>query len=135
MVSTSAENRQKRGNAEIINYLQDAPGARNLAFGLAVTHDRYGSSAQSHLSSLLTHPRTSLHAAARKKISAHRAQYVNHRNMSFMSAITSTSTRSTGFPVGRWAGRGGLRPSAYRYGRSGLPLTVCGAEFACACIL
>ena len=51
----SAENRQKRGDAEIINYLQDTAGARNLAFGLAVTHDRYGSSAQSHLSSLLTH--------------------------------------------------------------------------------
>jgi len=64
VVSTSAENRQKRGNAEIINYLQDAAGARNLAFGLAVTHDRYGSSAQSHLNSLLIHPRTSMHRCA-----------------------------------------------------------------------
>ena len=36
-VSTSAENRQKRGDVEIINYLQDAAGARNLVFDLAVT--------------------------------------------------------------------------------------------------
>ena len=46
-VSTSAENRQKRGDVEILNYLQDAAGSRNLVFDLAVTHDRYGSSAHS----------------------------------------------------------------------------------------
>ena len=47
-VSTSVENRQKRDDVEILNYLQDAAGARNLVFDLAVTHDRYGSSAQPH---------------------------------------------------------------------------------------
>ena len=38
-VSTSAENRQRRGDVEIpsTNYLQDAAGARNLVFDLAVT--------------------------------------------------------------------------------------------------
>ena len=55
-VSTSAENRQKRGDVEILNYLQDAAGSRNLVFDLAVTHDRYGSSAQPHRNGLLTHP-------------------------------------------------------------------------------
>ena len=28
--------------AEILNYLHDAAGSRNLVFDLAVTHDRYG---------------------------------------------------------------------------------------------
>jgi hypothetical protein len=58
---------------EILNYLQDAAGSerereresfirnnlhnsRNLVFDLAVTHDRYGSSAQPHHNGLLTHP-------------------------------------------------------------------------------
>ena len=36
-VSTSAEGRQKRGDVEILNYLQDAAGSRNLVFDLAVT--------------------------------------------------------------------------------------------------
>jgi len=40
-VSTSAKNRQKRGDVEILNYLQDAAGARNLVFDLAVTHASY----------------------------------------------------------------------------------------------
>ena len=35
-VSTSAENRQKRGDVEILNYLQDAAGSRNLVFDLSV---------------------------------------------------------------------------------------------------
>jgi len=76
-VSTSAENRQKRGDVEILNYLQDAAGARNLVFDLAVTHDRYGSSAQTHQKSLLIHPQdldAPLHVAARKKINTCREQ-------------------------------------------------------------
>ena len=41
-IHTSAENRQKRGDVEILrlNYLQDAAGARNLVFDLAVTYLR-----------------------------------------------------------------------------------------------
>ena len=63
---------------EILNYLQDAAGSRNLVFDLAVTHDRYGSSAQPHHNGLLTHPQdldAPLHVAARKKINAYRDQY------------------------------------------------------------
>ena len=68
-----------------------------------MTHDRYGSSAQPHLNSLLTHPQdldAPLHVAARKKISAYRAQYANNRannrNISFKPAITSTSSHLHG---------------------------------------
>ena len=98
-VSTSAENRQKRGDVEILNYLQDAAGSRNLVFDLAVTHDRYGSSAQPHQNGLLTHPQdldAPLHVAARKKINTYRDQYANNRNITFMPAITSTSSRMHG---------------------------------------
>ena len=78
-VSTSAENQQKRGGVEILNYLQDAVGARNLVFDLAVTHGRYFSSAQPHQTrnSLLMHPQdldAPLHVAARKKINTYRDQ-------------------------------------------------------------
>ena len=98
-VSTSAENRQKRGDVEILNYLQDAAGSRNLVFDLAVTHDRYGSSAQPHHNGLLTHPLdldAPLHVAARQKINKHRDAYANNRNITFMPAITSTSSRMHG---------------------------------------
>ena len=81
-VSTSAENRQKRGDVDILNYLQDAAGSRDLGFDLAVTHDRYGSSAQPHQNGLLTHPQdldAPLHVAARKKISTYRDQYANNQ--------------------------------------------------------
>eukprot|EP00802_Teleaulax_amphioxeia_P020169 Tamp_20441.p3 GENE.Tamp_20441~~Tamp_20441.p3 ORF type:complete len:130 (-),score=6.25 Tamp_20441:33-422(-) len=47
---------QKHGDVEIINYLQDTAGARNLVFNLSITHDRYGSSTHPHLSGLLSHP-------------------------------------------------------------------------------
>ena len=64
-----------------------------------MTHDRYGSSAQPHQNSLLTHPQdldAPLHVAARKKINAYRDQYANNRNITFMPAITSTSSRMHG---------------------------------------
>ena len=98
-VSTSAENRQKRGDVEILNYLQDAAGSRNLVFDLAVTHDRYGSSAQPHHNGLLTHPQdldAPLYVAARKKINVYRYQYATNRNITFMPAITSTSSHMHG---------------------------------------
>ena len=88
---------------EILNYLQDAAGSRNLVFDLAVTlpltHDRYGSSAQPHHNGLLTHPQdldAPLHVAARQKINKHRDLYANNRNITFMPAITSTSSRMHG---------------------------------------
>jgi len=92
--STSEEKRQKRGDVELINYLQDAAGARNLVLDLSVTHARHGSSSQTRHNGLLTHPQVPdgpLHVAARKKISAYRPQYANNRLISFMPAITSTS--------------------------------------------
>ena len=39
-VSPSDPGRQKRGDVEIVNYLQDAAGARNLVFDLRITHER-----------------------------------------------------------------------------------------------
>ena len=59
---------------------------------------RYGSSAQPHPNSLLPHPQdldAPLHVAARKKI-AYRAQFANNRNITFMPAITSTSSHMYG---------------------------------------
>ena len=46
---------QKHGDVEIINYLQDTAGARNLVFNLSITHDRYGSKTHPHLNGLLSH--------------------------------------------------------------------------------
>ncbi len=68
-------------------------------FDLAVTHDRYGSTAQPHHNGLLPRPQdldAPLHVAARKKISTYRDQYANNRNITFMPAITSTSSRMHG---------------------------------------
>ena len=45
---------------------------------------------------MLTHPQdldAPLHVAARKKINVYRDQYANNRNITFMPAITSTSSR------------------------------------------
>ena len=60
---------------------------------------RYGSSAQPHHNGLLTHPLdldAPLHVAARQKINKHRDLYANNRNITFMPAITSTSSRMHG---------------------------------------
>ena len=48
---------------------------------------------------MLTHPQdldAPLHVAARQKINKHRDQYANNRNITFMPAITSTSSRMHG---------------------------------------
>ena len=98
-VSPCDPGRQKRGDVEIVNYLQDAAGARNLVFDLSITHDRYGKSAQPHQNGLLTHPHdldAPLRIAAKSKIDDYRARYAHNQNISFMSAITSTSTRMHG---------------------------------------
>ena len=34
----------KRGDLEIINYLSDSAGSRNLVIDVSITHDRVGSS-------------------------------------------------------------------------------------------
>ena len=98
-VSPSDPARQKRGDVEIVSYLQDAAGARNLVFDLRITHDRYGKSAQPHHNGQLTHPNdldAPLRLAAKSKIDDYRDQYANNQNISFLPAITSTSTRMHG---------------------------------------
>ena len=98
-VSPSDPARQKRGDVEIVNYLQDAAGARNLVFDLRITHERYGRSTQPHQNGQLTHPRdldAPLRIAAKSKIDDYRGQYANNQNISFLPAITSTSTRMHG---------------------------------------
>ena len=48
---------------------------------------------------MLTHPQdldAPLHVAARQKINKHRDLYANNRNITFMPAITSTSSRMHG---------------------------------------
>ena len=98
-VSPSDPARQKRGDVEIVSYLQDAAGARNLVFDLRITHDRYGKSAQPHHNGQLTHPNdldAPLRLAAKSKIDDYREQYANNQNISFLPAITSTSTRMHG---------------------------------------
>ena len=52
-----------------------------------------------HHNGLLTHPLdldAPLHVAARQKINKHRDLYANNRNITFMPAITSTSSRMHG---------------------------------------
>ena len=76
-VSPSDPGRQKRGDVEIVSYLQDAAGARNLVFDLRITHDRYGKSAQPHHNGQLTHPHdldAPLRIAAQSKINEYRQQ-------------------------------------------------------------
>ena len=47
----------KRGDLEIINYLTDAAGMRNLVIDVSVTHDRIGSSKSNpQLNGTLSHP-------------------------------------------------------------------------------
>ena len=90
---------QKRGDVEIVSYLQDAAGARNLVFDLRITHDRYGKSAQPNHNGQLTHPHdldAPLRIAAKSKIDDYREQYANNQNIRFLTAITSTSTRMHG---------------------------------------
>ena len=88
----TASERQKRGDVELVHNLQDAAGARNLAFDLRTTHDRYGSSAQLHHNGLLTHP---LHLTAQRKIDEYQRQYANNQNITFVPAIMSISTRES----------------------------------------
>ena len=90
----------KRGDLEIINYLSDSAGSRNLVVDLSITHDRHGSSsAHPHLNGTLSHPDTPdtpLNEAAKRKVNKYRNTYINHHSISFLPAITSTSSRIHG---------------------------------------
>jgi hypothetical protein len=65
-----------------------------------MTHDRHGSSsAHPHLNGTLSHPDTpdaSLNEAAKRKVNKYRNTYINNHSISFLPAITSTSSRIHG---------------------------------------
>ena len=90
----------KRGDLEIINYLSDSAGSRNLVIDVSITHDRHGSSsAHPHLNGTLSHPDTPdapLNEAAKRKVNKYRNTYINNHSISFLPAITSTSSRIHG---------------------------------------
>ena len=90
----------KRGDLEIVEYLRDAAGSRHLIIDLSITHDRIGSSqANPQANGALSHPNaldTPLTLAATRKINKYQATYANTHGISFMPAITSTSTRMHG---------------------------------------
>jgi hypothetical protein len=90
----------KRGDIEIINYLSDSAGSRNLVIDVSITHDRHGSSsAHPHLNGTLSHPDTPdapLNEAAKRKVNKYSNTYVNNHSISFLPAITSTSARKHG---------------------------------------
>ena len=90
----------KRGDLEIINYLADAAGKRNLVIDVSITHDRIGSSKSNpHLNGTLSHPNAPdalLNQAAQRKVQKYRNAYANNHTISFLPAITSTSTRMHG---------------------------------------
>ena len=96
-ITPSSGLKRKRGDLEIINYLSDSAGSRNLVIDLSITHDRHGSSsAHPHLNGTLSHPDspdTPLNEAAKRKVNKYRNTYINHHSISFLPAITSTSSR------------------------------------------
>jgi hypothetical protein len=84
---------------QIRNYLQDQAGSQSLVFDLNITHDRYGSSSHPLQNGRLTHPSdvdAPRQIAAQRKINSYRQQYADNQNISFLPAITSTSTRMHG---------------------------------------
>jgi hypothetical protein len=91
---------QRRGDVEIRNYLRDQAGLdRSLVFDLSIAHDRFGSSIHPQQNGCLSHPQdldAPLRIAAQQKIAAYQQQYADNRNISFLPAIVSTSTRMHG---------------------------------------
>ena len=73
---------------------------RNLVIDVSVTHDRIGSSKSNpQLNGTLSHPNAPdalLNHAAQRKVRKYRDAYANTHTISFLPAITSTSTRMHG---------------------------------------
>ena len=88
---------KKQWDLEIVWYLRDATGPRNLVIDLIITHDRHGrSTSNPHTNGHLTHPDSldrPLEIAARAKITKHQAAYSNNNSTSFMPRVASTSGR------------------------------------------
>ena len=110
---------KKRGDLEIVGYLRDATGPRNLVIDLNITHDRHGrSTSNPHTNGHLTHPDSvdrPLEIAARAKITKHQAAYSNNNSTSFMPGVErlwapSLRTSPSSFPTGSSGNRGILPP-------------------------
>ena len=88
---------KKRGDLEIVGYLRDATGPRNLVIDLNITHDRHGrSTSNPHTNGHLTHPDSldrPLEIDAHAKITKHQAAYSHNNSTSFMPRVDSTSGR------------------------------------------
>jgi hypothetical protein len=84
---------------EIREYLRDAAGSRSLVFDLSITHDRFGSSTHVLQNGALIHPQdlgAPLRLAAQRKINSYRQHYADNKNISFLPAIMTTSSRMHG---------------------------------------
>ena len=92
---------QGRGDVEIRNHLRDQAGSRkcrSLVFDLSITHDLFGSSSHVQQNGLLSHAHdldAPLRFAAQRKMNRLRQQDADNQNISFLPAITSTSTACT----------------------------------------
>ena len=89
----------RRVDVVLGNYLPDQAGSRSLIFDLSITHQRYGSSSHPLQNGHLPHLQdidAPLHIASQRKINSYRQQYADNQNISFLPAITSTSTRMHG---------------------------------------
>ena len=90
----------KCGDLELVGYLSDAAGSRNLVLDLSITHDRIGSStANPQFHGTLSHPNTPdvpLNKDANWKLNKYRNHYANNHSISCLLAITSTSARMHG---------------------------------------
>jgi len=87
----------KREDLEIVGYLRDATGPRNLVIDLNMTHDRHSrSTSNPQTNGNLTHPDfldKPLETAARAKVTIHQAAYSNNNSTSFVPGVASTSGR------------------------------------------
>ena len=87
---------QRCGDIEWAGYLVNAEGPGSLVLDLRITHDRWGSSSDPSINGHLHYPNDidrSLNEAAADKIRKYHTDYNPPNDISFMSAIASTSGR------------------------------------------
>ena len=82
----------KRGDLELVGYLSDAAGSRNLVLDLSIIHDRIGSStANPHLNGTLSHrdtPDSPLNEAANRKLNKYCNHYANNHSASLSCLLS-----------------------------------------------
>ena len=95
----------RRGDVEIREYLRNASCSQSLVFNMSITHDRFGLSTHIQQNWALSHPQdldvTLQHhrctrlsnLAAQRKINSYRPHYADNQNISFLTAIMTTSSR------------------------------------------